>query len=132
MKLSWKAVVFALAFGMSAARVASAQAPVPVIGSERVYWDQSAATLAEAQSYTYAFQIDGGSGVAALNVVCGGPGPGYVCSAAFPASTPGNHSMTLTASITVNGTTVTSAPSASISYRLVVAPAPPTNPRFVP
>lgn len=128
MRLSWKTLVLALAFGMSASL---AHAQTAVIGTEHVAWDQSAPDLATAQSYTYSFQIDGGTSVDAVGVVCNGPSIPFSCQADFPASTPGVHSMTLTASVVVSGLRITSLPSAPLTYRLVVAPAAPGNMHIV-
>jgi hypothetical protein len=90
-------------------------------------WDQSnVATAAEAQAFTYRYYPDGSAlGIVLANVACTGITP-VICTVAFPAFTPGAHTLRLTAS-NVAGE---SAPSTVLAFTFVVVPTAPSNPRI--
>lgn len=109
--------------------VAPAGAQAPATASSRLAWDQAAPTLAEANAYTYRYYPDGataGIAFAAGSVTCSGTASPFVCIVNFPAFTPGNHTLTLTAA-NVAGE---SAPSVVLTFQMVVTPAVPANPRI--
>lgn len=115
------AVLLSLAFGAAAyAQDAS--------GNQFFAWNQTAPVLADAQAYTYKYYPDGSStGVTFTGVVCTGTTSPFTCTAAIPAFTPGNHSITLTAA-NAAGESVQSAP---FAFRFVVTPGTPSGLRIV-
>lgn len=97
-----------------------------VVPSDKLAWDQQASSLAEAQSYVYKRYDDGSAtGVALTGVTCAGTTAPYVCSVAYPAYTPGSHSVQVTASNAAGE----SSKSAPFTFTFVVIPAAPTNVR---
>lgn len=107
-------LVPALAFGQAAA-------------TKKLAWDQAASNLAEAQAYAYKYYADGSaSGVALSGVTCSGAASPFVCEVAFPAFTPGPHTIAVTAS-NVAGESVASP---VFSFTFSVVPTPPANVRI--
>lgn len=105
---------------------ASAQAQTGTPTS-RLAWDQGAPDLATAQAYAYTYYADGATtGTALTGVTCTGTAAPFTCSAAFPAFTPGNHTLTLTAK-NVAGEGPKSSP---LSFVFVVLPSAPQNVRI--
>lgn len=103
---------------------AFAQTGVP---GQKFAWDQPAATLAEAQGYTYKYYPDSATtGVTFTAVTCTGTATPFTCEVLIPAFTPGNHSITLTAS-NVAGESAKSAP---FAFTFVVVPGVPGNIRI--
>ena len=97
----------------------------------KLFWDQPAPDLATAQGYTYAHYDDGSSsGVDFTGVTCAAKVPAvaqlFDCSVAFPAFTPGQHTVTITAK-NVAGE---SPKSAVFTFTFVVVPGTPTNLRI--
>ena len=93
--------------------------------ASRLAWDQPNATTAEAQALTYAVYADGATvGTVLTGVACVGAAP--VCSAPFPAFTPGAHTVTLTAK-NVAGESPKSAP---LTFTFVVVPSAPATLRI--
>lgn len=111
--------------------VAAAQAPTAGI-NKKMAWDQTAASLAEAQGYAYRVYVDGSTSpflIPAVGVSCVNPGtPGlpFVCMAAFLPMTPGNHSITITAA-NDSGESLQSVP---FAFQFIVVPVPPKNIRL--
>ena len=102
----------------------AAFAQTPANPGNKVAWDQPAPTLADAQGYTYKYYPDAATaGVALTPVTCSGTVSPFQCEAAFPAFTPGSHTMAITASNTA-GESVKSAP---LSFMFVVIPSAPIN-----
>lgn len=105
--------------------------PVSVFGQaapgKKLAWDQAASSLAEAQAYTYKYYPDGATtGIALSGVTCAGTASPFVCDVAYPAFTPGSHTLTITASNAAGE----SVPSASFAFSFVVIPSSPTNIRI--
>ena len=97
--------------------------------ASRIAWDQAAADLATAQALTYRYYPDGAAtGTVFSGVTCSGTASPFTCSVAFPAFSPGPHSLTLSAANAAGE----SAKSAAVSFTFVVIPAVPANPRIVP
>lgn len=120
-------VWFVIVAVLAAPALVSAQTP-GAAASSRIAWSQAAPDLASAQSYAIKFYADGATtGQPLAGVTCTGASSPFQCVAPFPAFTPGNHSLQLTATITVGGVTAESARSAVISFQFVVAPATPAN-----
>jgi len=97
--------------------------------TSRLTWDQDASSLAEAQGYTYRVYPDGGAGAFVLNGVTCANGEAvttFVCSAPFPAFTPGNHTLVLTA----GNADAESLPSIPLAFRFIVVPASPRSLRI--
>lgn len=87
-------------------------------------WDQSGATVADAQAYTYTVYADGATqGTVLAPVMCSAAAGPVVCSAAFPAFPPGDHTLQLTAS----SGGLESAKSAVFSFTFVVVPNAPSG-----
>lgn len=121
-KLRWLLLGALLAMVPTTAR---AQTATP---SNKLAWDQPGPDLATVSAYTYKYYPDGGTtGTALTGVTCLAPVSGSTaagtCSVAFPAFTPGTHTLTLTASNAAGE----SAQSAALSFRMVVIPAVPLN-----
>lgn len=124
-----KKLLFALVI-LCLASTAFAQTPVTT--ANKIGWDQQAPSLAEAQAYTYKYYPDGATtGIALTGVVCTAvtsPTGTVVpqCEVAFPAFTPGSHTLSITASNEA-GESVKSAP---LNFAFVVIPSPPANLRI--
>jgi hypothetical protein len=96
----------------------------PATGGNKLGWDQAASSLAEAQGYTYKYYPDSATtGTTLISITCVGATSPYQCEVAFPAFTPGNHTVTLTAS-NLAGESVKSAP---LNFTFIVTPGAPTN-----
>jgi len=99
----------------------------PATGSSKIGWDQAAPTLAEAQGYTFKYYPDTATvGTTLISVTCVGTVSPYQCEVAFPAFTPGAHTLTLTAN-NLAGESVKSAP---LSFAFIVTPSSPSNVRI--
>ena len=94
--------------------------------SSKLLFDQIGPSLIEVNSYTYKYYPDGNSVGTNLVVTCTGTTSPFICSAAFPAFTPGSHNLTLTASNTAGE----SAKSSPFAFVFVVIPAVPSNIRI--
>ena len=94
----------------------------PIRGTERLGWDQQAASQSELRTFTYAVYVDGTRSVL-LDVTCGGTVTfnGFPCSARLPSMTPGQHTLELATFIIVDGV-VTESPK-SPPLRVNVTPA---------
>lgn len=91
-------------------------------------WDQGATTLLEATSYTYKYYADGSAvGTALTGVTCTGSVSPFQCQVPFPAFTPGNHTIQITAT-NVAGESDKSSP---LDFVFVVNPSSPTNLRII-
>lgn len=102
----------------------AAQTAIP---TSKFAWDQGAATLAEAQAYTYRSYSDGAAtGVVLSAVVCTGTASPFVCTVPVPAYTPGTHTVAFTAANLAGE----SAKSTTLSFTMVIQPSAPTNPRI--
>jgi hypothetical protein len=95
-------------------------------GSSKLTFDQQAATLAEANSLTYRYYPDAATTGITVAVACTGTVSPFVCQTPFPAFTPGNHSLTVTAA-NAAGETAKSAP---LNFTFVVVPSIPQNLRI--
>src|SRR5687767_627423 len=116
-----------LAFVFALLLPLAAFAQTPVVGQQALAWDQSAASLAEAQSLGFKLFIDGGSGAVFPGVTCTGTASPFVCKANLPALTSGPHSLVLTATLAGQE----SAPSTALAIQVVVLAAP-QNLRITP
>jgi glucose/arabinose dehydrogenase len=95
---------------------------VPTIrGTERLGWDQAAATQAELQTFSYAIYVDGTRAVlpdASCSTAV--TAAGFQCSARLPSMTPGQHTLELAAFVMTGGA-VTESPR-SAPFRVNVSP----------
>ena len=92
-------------------------------------WDQEASTLEEAQNATYKYYLDGNpTGTNFTTVTCTGSASPYQCVVDFPATTPGSHIITITAS-NVAGE---SGQSNEFKFSTVIILAAPKNLRGIP
>lgn len=99
--------------------IANAQA----IPSSKLAWDQSGADLATVQAYTYKYYPDlATTGTVLSNVTCSGTTSPFQCEVAYPAFTPGNHTVKISAS-NIAGETL----SDPFAFTFVVQPAKPLN-----
>lgn len=97
-----------------------------VVATDKLAWDQPAPDLATAQAYTYKYYLDAvATGITLTGVTCTSAGTPVVisCKTAFPAFTPGSHTLTITATNAAGE----SPKSAVYSFQLVVVPGAPTN-----
>jgi hypothetical protein len=99
--------------------------PIPTSTSKFLAWDQDASSLIEAQGLTYKYYADSSTtGVVLPNVTCIGTASPFQCQVAFPAFTPGVHTLAITAS-NIAGESVKSIPPLNFSF--VVIPGTPRN-----
>lgn len=96
------------------------------VATSKVGWDQSAPTLADAQGYTYNLYADGSTTAQVLTATCTGTVSPFSCEAPFPAFTPGNHTLTLSAK-NIAGESAKTAP---FAFTFIVTPATPTGLRI--
>lgn len=100
----------------------------PASQTSKIGWDQEAVTLADAQGYIYKYYADSYAiGVVLNNVTCTGTVSPFQCQVAFPAFTPGEHNLTLTAENLAG----VSPPSNVLSFKFVVTPSAPGNVRII-
>ena len=98
------------------------------IPTSKIGWDQEAPTLADAQGYTYKYYPDNApSGVTLSGVVCSGAASPFTCTAPFPAFTPGNHSITMTAANLAGESAKTS----PLDFTFIVTPSTPARIRII-
>lgn len=111
-------LVFGVTVGLDA------QTAIP---GSRLTWDQAAPTLAEAQGYTYTYYPEAAPPAVILTAVtCSGTASPFTCVVAFPAFTPGAHTLQLTASNIAGESTR----SAAFAFTFVVVPGAPANIRI--
>jgi hypothetical protein len=104
----------------------AAQTSPPAVSSNKLGWTQTAPTLADAQALTFKLYADGAAtGAVLAGVTCTATTTSgvFACEVPFPAFTPGNHSVQLTAG-NVAGESAKSAP---LAFTFVVVPAVPTG-----
>jgi glucose/arabinose dehydrogenase len=89
-----------------------------ISGTERIGWDQQAASAAELATFRYNIYVDG-TAAELQNVSCAGSqgSAGFACSARLPQMTPGRHTLGLTAFIEAGGR-LESARSATLTVNL--------------
>lgn len=128
-----KRTLFIVAAALMLLSASTVQAQTnPVVGTERIQFDQAATTVTEANGLTYRLVLDGVRNPTPISVTCVGSASPFACTtAAFPALTPGDHQIALTASLVVNGVEAESLPSTPLPVRMIVAPQPPQNLRIV-
>jgi len=94
------------------------------IPSSKLAFDMAAPDLVSAQGYTYKYYPDNAVTGAVLNgVTCSGTASPFQCEAPFPAFTPGNHTLKLSAS-NIAGEGTLSSP---FAFVFVVTPGTPVN-----
>lgn len=93
--------------------------------SSKLVWDQTATDLATANALSYKY-YEGTIAVALSNVICTGTVSPFVCSVAYPAFTPGGHTIQLTATNSAGE----SPKSPVFAFTFVVIPAAPANVRI--
>ena len=120
---SLRLVLVALAIGLVPSLVS---AQPPVTGGNTLVWDQPNTTAAAAAAMTYRYYPDGSAtGIGLSGVTCAGTTT-VTCQAAFPAFTPGPHSLTIAATNTAGE----GPKSAAFSFSFVVLPSAPVNVRI--
>jgi len=108
-------------------------AQTPVTGASSLAWSQAAASLAIASAYRYDARVDALPPVALLGVVCTGATSPFSCTGQFPAAVPGlAHTIALAATDVSVTPALTSAFTATIAFRFVIAPPSPTGLMVVP
>lgn len=101
-----------------------AHAQTTGVSGQKFAWDIAAPDLVSAQGYTYKFYADGATtGTPFVGVVCSGTAAPFQCEVTIPAFTPGNHTLTVTAT-NVAGESPKSTP---FVFTFVVTPASPAN-----
>lgn len=99
--------------------------------TDRLGFDQAAATLAVAQGFTVSLELDGVVLPTTQALTCTGAASPFACSTAIPAVTPGTHAVRLRVNETTNGATLSSAWSSALSFTMRAVPATPGNVRLV-
>lgn len=121
-----KSVFLTIALLLTFAGVSNAQ--TPAVSTSFLEWDQDAPTLQDAIGYTYRYYPDGGSGQPLANVACQTTQSPtvFLCRAPFPAFTPGNHTVEITASNLAGESTRSNL----LAFIFVVTPAAPSGLRI--
>lgn len=123
--------VFVLFLLFAVSSLAFAQVPQAAPGTI-LEWDQGADSLIVANGYSYQLTIDGAA-PQAIPATCAGTASPFLCGLALPDQSPGLRTVTLiTTTMLVDGTVLSSVPSASFTYEWVVAPATGTGLRLRP
>jgi hypothetical protein len=112
-------------FALSLAGAASAQTPTGTPTSKLLV-DEGGSDLATVQGFTYAYYPDTATTPTPIVMTCAGAASPFTCSSAFPAFTPGPHSLTVTAK-NVAGE---SPKSPVLSFTFVLVPNAPQNIRI--
>lgn len=94
--------------------------------ASKLVFDQPAPDLATAQAYIYKAYGDNSPNGLTVTATCSGNASPFQCSVAFPAFTPGAHTVQLTASNAAGE----GPKSAVVSFTFVVLPAAPLNVRI--
>lgn len=97
-----------------------------VTSGKSLAWDQPNASLSEAQAYTYTMYADTSRVDVLSGVTCSGTSL-VSCQVAFPAFTPGSHTLQLTAKNAAGE----SAKSAAFNFTFIIVPDAPSNIRVV-
>lgn len=100
--------------------------------TDRLQWDQAAASVAAANAYRYDVEVDGAVASAPLVVTCTGSASPVVCTAAIPPVTPGAHTVRLRAVDTSAGTPIIGPWSSAFTFTMRAVPAAPQNVRILP
>jgi len=95
--------------------------------TSKLGFDQGGLSLAEVNAYIYRYYPDGAVNGINLITICTGVSSPFICVAAFPAFTPGMHSITITSSNAAGE----SPKSSAFSFTFVILPSAPLNPRIV-
>lgn len=118
---SWR--LFSVVWIVLVAGFASAQTGTP---TSKLTFNQEAPDLVTAQAYVYRIYADGGASSTLAGVTCSGAASPFVCSAPFPAFTPGAHTLVLSASNAAGEGPM----SAVFGFTFVVLPAAPQGIRI--
>lgn len=113
---------------------AMAQATTPIVGTEKLGWDQDANSQADLALIKWQAYLDTATTpVPILNATCGPTkgANGWPCQGDIPALTPGDHSIVLTAYLEVGTNKIESPKAAPLAVRMVVAPTAPINPKII-
>lgn len=110
-----------------------AQATTPVVGTEKLGWDQDAANTTDLAALHWLVYVDQLAPVPVMNATCEQTrgAAGFPCRGDVPAMTPGDHSIVLTAYYDVGSTRLESLKSVPLPVRMIVAPAAPINPTII-
>lgn len=105
-------------------------AQTPATPGSRFAWTQAAATLADANAFTYRVYLEAAPVGQVLTATCvaGGTPTSFECTAPIPAVTPGPHTVTFTAA-NAAGESPKSSP---FSFLMQAVPGAPTNVRILP
>lgn len=113
--------------------VPPASAQVAALQSDRLAWDQQAASLADANGFKYQAYLDGAPAGVTLVVDCQGAASPYTCTARLPPLTPGQHTVQLTAAMVLPDSRIAESEKSPVfSFRVFVGPMPPAQIRLVP
>lgn len=124
---------FSLVFLLALAATAQAQAQTTIVPGSSYFleWDQADA---DAPTFSYVLTIDSAR-QAGQTAICvdhsTATAPLFTCQLPFPAITPGRHLIAVIATVTVNGTTLESAPSDPVDVQLKPVPGKPGGFRVV-
>lgn len=135
--MRWRTAAVGIVIGLLVlgwAGQAMAQATTPIVGTEKLGWDQPAADTAELGLIRWQAYLDGAAtAVPILNATCEQVkgSAGFPCRGDIPALTPGDHSIVLTAYFEVGTIKVESPRAEPLPVRMVVAPMAPTLPKII-
>jgi hypothetical protein len=96
-------------------------------GGLKLGWNQPAASLAEATSFTYKYYPDNSLNGVTVTATCSGTASPFLCIAGFPVFTPGQHTLTMTATSQEGLESPKSSPPLGFTV-----PGTPVNPRIIP
>ena len=141
--MNWRRLPAALVLALLAACESSNQPPAPspgpgpgggetISGSERIGWDQQAASQAELSTFRYAIYVDNArSEVASVTCAATAGTSGFPCSGRLPSMSPGAHTLELAAFVESNGI-IESARSAPLRVTVTGATTPAADPSLTP
>ena len=134
--MKWRTAAVAVVIGLLLVLVAgpAMAQTTPVVGTEKLGWDQDAASTADLTLLSWAAYIDqAATPVPIANVTCGQVkgASGFPCQGDIPALTPGDHTITMVAVLMVGTVRLESLKAVPLPVRLVIAPPAPTGVKII-
>jgi hypothetical protein len=132
--MKWRTATVAVIVGLLLIGVAGqAMAQTPVVGTEKLAWDQQVTSMADLAAMKWMVYVDQLAGVPIVNGACVEVKGtyGFPCTGDIPSMTPGDHQIVLTAYMDVGGTKLESLKSIPFPVRMVIAPPAPVGVKII-